>query len=161
MIRPVASVALILACVSTLASVAAVWVAVWTHRQTGSRLRCDWSHVFFAYTGLGLDTDNRQIKVEAFNEGRSATTIEGWGFVVLDERGRPTDTTLVETVRRIDYPQPSLPYRLDSESSVGWVMSVGDLRDSLRSAGMTRVKPFVRTGTGRRVIGERVVDLSW
>ena len=52
-----AGAALVVSIVSALGPVAAVWVAVWTHRQQGSRIECVWSN---AYPLHGAEARNRR-----------------------------------------------------------------------------------------------------
>ncbi|MGH8990639.1 MAG: hypothetical protein ACRDZ7_03835 [Acidimicrobiia bacterium] len=109
--------ALIVSIASALGSIIAVAVAVWTHRQLGSRIECKWGTAMPVY---GREVGDRHISVTGVNHGRSPATIEGWGFVFLDSRGRQTDTTIV-TAEPLPW-LPPCPHRLEAESSVMWIM---------------------------------------
>jgi hypothetical protein len=152
-----ATAALIVAIVSAVSSAGAVVVSVWTHRQQGSRIECRWSNAFPIY---GSQLGDSHIQVEAVNHGRSAATIAAWGFVVLDQSGRPTDTTIVMT-QPLPW-LPALPFRLDSESSGAWMMPANDIRGALarHDTPQRQIKAFIRTGTGRQILAPRPVDLS-
>src|SRR5664280_2912886 len=135
--------ALIISIVSALGAIAAVWVAVWTHRQQGSRVVCNWSN---AYPAGASGTGERHIQVQAVNHRRSATTIAGWGFAIVDAQGKPTDRTIVSLVTL----SSPLPHRLDSESSAGWMLPYADLWSVITSqpTQVTGILAFVRMGTG-------------
>jgi|GEM_PF-3563284 hypothetical protein len=137
--------ALIISIVSALGAIAAVWVAVWTHRQQGSRVVCNWSN---AYPAGASGTGERHIQVQAVNHRRSATTIAGWGFAIVDAQGKPTDRTIVSLVTLSWL--PPLPHRLDSESSAGWMLPYADLWSVITSqpTQVTGILAFVRMGTG-------------
>jgi len=149
--------ALIVSVVSALASALAVGVSVWTHKQQGSLIECRCSS---AIPVSGDNLGEHCVQVEAVNMGRSAATISGWGFALLDERHRPTGETIVLT----EPPRwlPALPHRLDGESSAAWMMPVEQLRGTLagREGGSREVKAFVRTGTGRQVLAASPVRLG-
>ena len=113
-----AGAALAVAIVSALGAVAAVWVAVWTQPQQGSRIECVWSN---AYPVYGAELGEHRIQVQAINHGRSAATIAGWGLEIINAQGKRTDSTIVAF--QLPPWQPQLPYRLDSESSAGWMMA--------------------------------------
>jgi len=150
-----ATAALIVAIVSALGAVAAVWVSIWTHRQQGSRVECVWSNAFPVY---GTRLGERHIQVQAINHGRSATTVSGWGLEIVDAHGKPTDSTVV--VFQTEPWQPTVPYRLDSESSVGWMMAFDELQATLsrQTAPVHGVLAYVQTGTGRRIYSAKRVD---
>jgi hypothetical protein len=151
-----AEAALIVSIISAIASAAAVGVAVWTHRQQGSRIQCRSAHAFPMYpSGPG----EHCISVEAVNKGRSAATIMGWGYVVLDERGRVTENRIVPTVTPPW--QPTLPYRLEAQSSASWMLPLHEIVDTLaRHGGGRGVRAFVQTGTGERVVARKEVRLD-
>lgn len=132
-----------------------MWVAVWTHRQQGSRIECKWSNAYPAY---GSQLGERHIHVQAINQGRSPTTISGWGLEIVDPQDRLTDSTVV--VFKSERWQPTLPYRLDSESSVGWMIAFDEPQATLarHPAPVKGVLAYVQTGTGRRVYSATPVD---
>lgn len=150
--------ALIVSIVSALGSLAAIAVSVWTHRQLGSRIECKWGT---ALPIVGGEVGDRHVQVTGINKGRSPATIEGWGFVVLDRRGRETDTTIVVT-QPLPW-LPTLPHRLEAESSASWMLALDDLVASRLMSAHPRaeIKAFVRTGTGRMVTDSRPVPLDW
>jgi hypothetical protein len=148
--------ALIVSVLAAVASVAAVAVAIWTHKQQGSRIECRWTNAFPVWDG---HMGEWHISVEAVNLGRSAATISGWGFVTLDLRGKPTNSRIVSMVPPPAW-QPQLPLRLDGESSGSWLMHVDELKATLLQHGSptTRIKAYVQTGTGRMVVSKKMVQ---
>jgi hypothetical protein len=152
----VALAALIVSVASAIAAIAAVCVSVWTHRQQGSRVECTWSNAWPLNASFGQG--ERHIQVQAINHGRSPTTIAGWGLEIVDANGKPTDSTVV--IFNHEPWQPKLPYRLDSESTAGWMMSFNELQATLarRSEPVHGLLAYVQTGTGRRVYSATPVD---
>src|SRR2546429_636081 len=108
--------ALIVSVVSAMVSIAAIGVSIWTHWQQGSGIACTWGT---ARPVFGDEVRDRHIQVTATNHGRSAATVDGWGFVVLDRRGKPTDATIV--MMKPPAWLPPCPFRLDGQSSVSWM----------------------------------------
>ena len=147
--------ALVVSIVSAFGALAAVWVSIWTHRQQGSRIECVWSNAFPVY---GPELGERHVQVQAINHGRSATTIAGWGLSMVDAQGKPTDRTIVTF--EIPPWQPQLPYRLDSESSAGWLMPFDQLQRTIagQSDPVHGLLAYVQTGTGRRIYSANLVD---
>ena len=98
------------------------------------------------------------ISVNAVNDGRASTTIEGWGFVLLDSRGKPTDTHLFTATAAW---QPRIPYRLDSESSASWMTPIQSIHDAVAGhEPYYGLKGFVRTGADRMVYSDEPVNLD-
>jgi hypothetical protein len=150
----VALAALIVSVVSACAAIAAIIVTLRIHDEQGSKLECRWSNSYPVYGGtLG----EHHISVAAVNAGRAATTIGAWGFAIFDRDGSDTGATLVD----MNPPawQPSIPQRVDSESSATWMMSVAAIAESLSASPYPDgvLWAFVTTGSGRRVLSAKPV----
>jgi hypothetical protein len=145
----VALAALIVSVISACAAIAAIIVTLKIHNEQGSKLECRWSN---AYPVYGATMGEHHISVAAVNCGRAATTIGAWGFAIFGRDGRDTDATLVDT----NPPawQPSLPQRVESESSATWLMSAASIAASLAATRYADgvLWAFVTTGSGRRVL---------
>ena len=147
--------ALIVSVVSACAALGAIGVAIWTHVQQGSHVTCKLRKA--VPIGAG-QTWEIHIAVNAVNDGRASTTIEGWGFALLNRRGKPTDTHLFTPTASW---QPSLPYRLDSESSVSWMTPTQSIRDAISGQEpYYGLKGFVRTGADHMVYSDQPVNLD-
>jgi hypothetical protein len=156
----VALAALLISIASALAAVAAVLVTYLAHKEQGSLLNCDFKSTYklsaeeaHKLSGDPSEWGEQYAAVIAINKGRSATTIAGWGFAFLDQKGKPTDRTIV-SLRR-EEGSPVLPYRLEGESSASWMMPSDALNDEIapnREAGdFFGVVPFIRSGSDRMV----------
>jgi hypothetical protein len=147
--------ALIISIVSAIAAVGAVGVTVWTHKQQGSRIKCQWRYSM----PVGTTNSTTFVSVEAVNEGRSPTTIEGWGFAALNWRGRPGDS------RYAIFPTllgPTLPHRVEAETSAAWRIELETLMTTIQDGGHEKsgLTPFVRMATGKEIFGKTAIKPS-
>jgi len=139
------------------------------HKEQGSLLHCEFKTVYklSAEEAHKLEKDPGQwgdqfASVIAVNKGRLATTVAGWGFAFLDSNGKPTDSHIVSVKAETD--SPTLPYRLDGESSASWEMPVASLARHIdaheQSSAFHGLMAFVRTGDDRMIYATKPVPIE-
>ena len=144
--------ALVLSVVSACTAIVAIGVSIWTHKQQGSNVTCQVRRAMLLSHGHAAED---HLAVNAVNDGRAPTSIQGWGFVFLDIRGKPTG---LQVVPQSSPRQPILPHRLESESSASWMTPIGSIRDAVADhKPFYGLKAFVRTGADRMIYSDEPV----
>jgi hypothetical protein len=161
--------ALIVSIISAIAALAAVFVTLRVHKEQGSLLQCEFKAAYklSAEEAHKLEEDPSQwgdqfASVIAVNKGRLATTVAGWGFAFLDSSGMPTDSHIVSVEPATD--SPTLPYRLEGESSASWEMPVASLAGHIanheQSSPFYGLVAFIRTGDNRMIYAAKPVPFE-
>ncbi|MBV8980882.1 MAG: hypothetical protein JO086_08275 [Acidimicrobiia bacterium] len=97
----------------------------------------------FAFPVYGPNLGEQHVSVEAFNKGRSPTTVEGWGIALEPGHGDLF-------VQHPEPWQPSLPHRLEPGASATWYMRLSELEAELAKRPGARPVAFVRLAGGAR-----------
>lgn len=136
-----------LAWVGALTGVAGLIWQVLTWRRSTHRVRIRAANSYFTYPGGELGPP--QVCVDVRNAGSGAVTIETWG---ISGAGGGTLVPIQP------HPQSaSLPHRLESGSSASFYIDADALRrhSAERGVAFRRMRPWVRLGTGQRVVSRK------
>jgi hypothetical protein len=141
---------LVIGIIALVVSIVAIGVSVELWRRTGPQVKVRYGHSYPVFEGR--PSPEHHLSVTAANTGRSATTVQGWGFQIDG-----TDATVVTL--QPEMWQPRLPYRLEPHASVSWHMKVSELQQSLASTGRVgaTIRAIVYLETGEKVLASTPV----
>ncbi|WP_188422829.1 hypothetical protein [Mycetocola zhadangensis] len=142
----------VLAWIGALTGVAAlVWqVATWRKSTHNVKVRAENRWIAYADGSLSEDL----VCVIAHNTGSGAVTIENWGIAVRKHGN-------LAAIR--PHPQSAiLPHRLEPGASAAFHIEANSLRQKSSERGVPfgQMKPWVRLGTGQRILAGRGVPLK-
>lgn len=113
---------------------------MWHRSGPVVRVRC--SHAYVTHANMA-----HAISVTATNIGRSSTQISSWW---LEEPGDGTKWTMMH----LTLPgSTDLPAVIEGHSEAHWLVGYQAVEDSQRERGVSRVRPVVSLGSGKKVAG--------
>lgn len=126
------------------------WQA-WTWKNNGPVVKIK---VTNAITDAVTGEPEHYVNLEAFNTGRAATSITGWGIAMPDGGN-------VYVTRPLPISK-SLPCRLEPHSKAAFFIEGDELRrvHHERNIPFDKMRPWVDLGSGKRILSKKSVPLT-